>query len=303
MTRLIFSMLLVASSIRCFGDKEIKPQPDIPEEEETVPLTQAVESAASGKLEIPVKVFSNGVQSPTGELSPLNQYVLWAVKTMPEGGKYSVSRTALNGLKKSVVAGPESSTLQLEPEAARPSFCSGATYLVFLKVLQKLEEKQSLKMTPADRAVYAKIGQPDGVGIWGRWNANGPGTAGLFHELGCGSSFSSFEAALPGDFLKIWWTEEIGSKERGHSVIYLGSSVIDGEPMVQFWSSNIPDGYGTKSIPRSKIARALFSRLNRHDRMGSVTKLAPKSQFLADMLKKEFTWEQVVRELAVKERP
>jgi hypothetical protein len=32
-------------------------------------------------------------------------------------------------------------------------------------------------------------GQRDGEGIWGRWNANGPGTARLFHEMNLGENF------------------------------------------------------------------------------------------------------------------
>ena len=65
-------------------------------------------------------------------------------------------------------------------------------------------------------------GQRDGAGIWGRWNANGPGTARLFYELGLGRNFDDFEAAQPGDFMKIFWSEEVGRAEHGHSVIYLG---------------------------------------------------------------------------------
>jgi hypothetical protein len=65
-------------------------------------------------------------------------------------------------------------------------------------------------------------GQGDGVGIWGRWNANGPGTARLFEELHLGKNFTSFEEARPGDFMKIFWNDNIGGTESGHSVIYLG---------------------------------------------------------------------------------
>jgi hypothetical protein len=63
---------------------------------------------------------------------------------------------------------------------------------------------------------------PDGESLWGRWNANGPGTARLFYELGLGRNFTSFSAARPGDFLKIFWTDAVGKNENGHSVIFLG---------------------------------------------------------------------------------
>ena len=64
--------------------------------------------------------------------------------------------------------------------------------------------------------------QRDGEGIWGRWNANGPGTARLFHELGLGSNFDNFDQAKPGDFMKIFWSRQVGKSEHGHSTIFLG---------------------------------------------------------------------------------
>src|SRR5256885_5765061 len=42
-------------------------------------------------------------------------------------------------------------------------------------------------------------GQRDGEGIWGRWNANGPGTARLFQELGIGRNFVDVSQAQPGE--------------------------------------------------------------------------------------------------------
>ena len=37
--------------------------------------------------------------------------------------------------------------------------------------------------------------------------------------------------------MKIFWTGEIGKLERGHSVVYLGSGVANGEETVTFWSN------------------------------------------------------------------
>ena len=39
--------------------------------------------------------------------------------------------------------------------------------------------------------------QRDGQGVWGRWNANGPGTARLFTELRLGRNFTDFAEARP----------------------------------------------------------------------------------------------------------
>jgi len=51
-----------------------------------------------------------------------------------------------------------------------------------------------------------------GEGIWGRWNANGPGTARLFRELQLGQNFDNFNQAKPGDFMKIFWSRQVGKK-------------------------------------------------------------------------------------------
>src|SRR5204863_8378 len=64
--------------------------------------------------------------------------------------------------------------------------------------------------------------QRDGEGIWGRWNANGPGTARLFHELQLGSNFDNFDQAKPGDCMKIFWSRQVGKSEHAHSTIFVG---------------------------------------------------------------------------------
>ncbi len=86
-------------------------------------------------------------------------------------------------------------------------------------------------------------------------------TARLFYELGLGRNFTDIREARPGDFLKVFWTDAVGQNERGHSVIYLGTEIVDGQEMVKYWSSNKPDGMGTRSVSRKKIAWMLFSRL------------------------------------------
>ena len=236
----------------------------------------------------------------TTKLPPLNQYVLWAVKQMPKGGGYLASKKAIMNLQKGVTLSDQGFTTK--PKTASPSFCSGATYLVFLKVIDKLIANGSLKMTGKQRWEFLKINEvPDGHGIWGRWNANGPGTAKLFAELKCGKNFSSYANALPGDFMKIWWTDEIGGKERGHLVVFLGTSNKKGQEMVRFWSSNIPGGYGEKTVPQSTIKRALFSRFDNHTRLVKAGSLSAKSRFLEDMLRKSFTWKSVVKECRVAE--
>ena len=200
------------------------------------------------------KVNPHGIDQ---NLPMANQWVLYTIQQLPTGGGYSVSLKALNGLKQGVRMDATGKVLEVNPRVALPSFCSSATYIVLAKVTSELV-KRNVEVSPAALKKMARIGLPDGVGVWGRWNANGPGTARLFAELNCGENFTSYEKALPGDFMKIWWTEEIGSKESGHSVVFLGNEKKDGVDMVRFWSSNIPDGYGEQLIKRSKVKRVLF---------------------------------------------
>ncbi|HRQ87915.1 MAG TPA: hypothetical protein PLA50_03910 [Bacteroidia bacterium] len=238
---------------------------------------------------------------PVATLADVNSVILRTIGEFPQGGGYNASRKALDALKGSVAYNAEANRVELRPKDAVPSFCSGATYLALVLAIRDLEEGKRIAMTPDAWKAYQEIGQADGAGIWGRWNANGPGTAKLFAELNCGTNFTSFERAMPGDFMKIWWTREIGSKESGHSVIYLGRSVEKGEEMVRFWSSNIPGGFGEKSVPMTSIKRVLFSRLTSPEKLASVEGLPRNSEFLASMLNRPAQWEEVVRECNVAE--
>ena len=126
--------------------------------------------------------------------------------------------------------------------------------------------------------------QRDGEGIWGRWNANGPGTARLFYEMDLGQNFDDFAQAMPGDFMKIFWSPEVGRAEHGHSVIFLGTERKEGMDYVRFWSSNIPTGYGERSVPRSKIVHAIFSRLDAPANLERSSTVPPVDKYLASLL-------------------
>ncbi len=212
----------------------------------------------------------------------LNALVLAQVKAMPRGGQYAVTRIATSRLQEA--ASFEKGKLQVAADTATPSYCSGATYLVFLKTLDALHRQGRLDLDPATANALMVRGQPDGRGIWGRWNANGPGTARLFHELKLGRNFDSYEQARPGDFMKIFWTKEVGKHERGHSVIYLGRETVNGVESVRFWSSNQPDGYGEKTVPRAKIAYAIFSRLENPGLLSHWAGLPGSDPYLASLL-------------------
>ncbi|MDF1657212.1 MAG: hypothetical protein P1U58_06340 [Verrucomicrobiales bacterium] len=209
------------------------------------------------------------------------------ITAMPQGGVYASYRRELpesqrfddlyetvDELGRSLQVGLNGK-LKVEPrKASGYSFCSSATYLLFCAVLEDLQKNGQLKFPKQLNRELADVGgsravihgEFDGVGLFGHWNANGPGTARLFERLDLGSNFESFSEAKAGDFLKIFWNEKIGKGERGHLVVYLGAN-SDGSA-IQVWSSNQNNedgshGYGMMWIDRDRIHRAVFSRLER----------------------------------------
>lgn len=214
--------------------------------------------------------------------SDLNALVLEQVKAMPSGGDYAATRVATIRLQSA--AHFESGKFFVLPSAASPSYCSGATYLVFLKTIEALRDAGRLDLDAATLRALMIKGQRDGQGIWGRWNANGPGAARLFEELDLGRNFASFDEARPGDFMKIFWTDEVGKAERGHLVVFLGLEKSGGAEQVRFWSSNIPKGYGEKTVPRSKIANVIFSRLEHPENLARIMSVPDVDKYLASLL-------------------
>jgi len=206
-----------------------------------------------------------------------NDRVLAQIQSMPRGGTYSANRLAMERFTSAV--GVKNGALSVQATGAFPNFCSEATYLVFLKVIAA--QGDAMTLAPSSLDALLVRGQPDGHGVWGRWNANGPGTARLFRELGLGRNFDDFEQARPGDFMKIFWSSEVGSRERGHSVIFLGREQRNGVEMVRFWSSNLPAGYGEKVVPRIKIAYAIFSRLEHPEALRSLNALISTDPYLS----------------------
>jgi len=213
--------------------------------------------------------------------APFNQLVLESLRSMPSGGGYSTSAAATGALRHAVTS-PDG-MLRVDASRAVPSYCSGATYLVFLKTLATLAARHRIDLSPAVIASLRPSGEPDGTGIWGRWNANGPGTARLFHELGLGENFAGLAQAQPGDFLKIFWNDGIGAGEYGHSVIYLKSGNRDGVDTVTFWSSNIPGGFGERTVPLRKVRRMIFSRLLHPEAIAGATGLPRSDRYLASL--------------------
>ena len=227
----------------------------------------------------------------------INSLILEQMGKMPSGGKYSVSHVAK--IKLQSAAHFESGKFFVIPTAPYPSFCSGATYIVFIKTIEALRDSGQLKLDFATLNQLVIRDQHDGEGIWGRWNANGPGTARLFHELGLGRNFTDFTQAQPGDFMKIFWNQSVGRLESGHSVIFLGTvNHPDGE-YVRFWSSNIPNGYGEKEVPRSKIANAIFSRLEAPANLTRIHDIPVVDVYLSSLLRKKSNFAEATKKCGI----
>ena len=227
----------------------------------------------------------------------INSLILEQMGKMPSGGKYSVSHVAK--IKLQSAAHFESGKFFVIPTAPYPSFCSGATYIVFIKTIEALRDSGQLKLDFATLNQLVIRDQHDGEGIWGRWNANGPGTARLFHELGLGRNFTDFVQAQPGDFMKIFWNQNVGQLESGHSVIFLGTvNHPDGE-YVRFWSSNIPNGYGEKEVSRSKIANAIFSRLEAPANLTRIHDIPVVDVYLSSLLRKKSNFAEATKKCGI----
>ena len=229
----------------------------------------------------------------------LNQMILDQLAQMPHGGGYATTTEATGKLTEAVKAVSSGTGLSLKPDLAQPSYCSGATYMVFLKVVDQLVKTKRLQVPAKLQQTLAVTRQLDGVGVWGRWNANGPGTARLFFELGLGRNFVGLEHARPGDFLKVWWNEFVGKQERGHSVIFLGRTKTAEGECIRFWSSNDPDGMGEKTVPVTKIMRALVSRFENPSGLARLGSLPAKDKFLASMLTRDCGPDEFLRMIGI----
>lgn len=243
--------------------------------------------------------WSSGVPASGADY---NERILAAIERMPKGGLYAKYRRDLPEARRfddlyatvedlgQAIAVGKDGRLRVDPGAAdRHSFCSSATYLLFCDVIAGLQREGVVPSEPALSRALAAVGDKtevihgklDGIGIFGHWNADGPGTAVLFHRLNLGTNFSDFAKARPGDFLKIFWNEHIGKGESGHLVVYLGETA-DGKA-IEVWSSQTANddgsaGYGVMRVEKSRIQRALFSRLERPEHLVRWLAFGPDEQ-------------------------
>ena len=118
--------------------------------------------------------------------------MLAAIDSFPERGGYYTGgkpnelfpKTTWRGLHDAYQMTARDERPRFDPQQAQPSFCSSATYSVIIKALliwdtkHKIKREAWINMKPrvgiADEFNPEGIGQDDGVGFWGRANANGP---------------------------------------------------------------------------------------------------------------------------------
>jgi len=186
---------------------------------------------------------------PQEIVETFNSRVIKAIGEMPSGGGCPLGKDASRALYQAVSADPDG-RLNIAAAKATPSFCSGAVYLVLLRALKPEidaipEEKTRLDLI---RAIGVH-GQADGIQMWGRWNSNGACMAVTMAETGLGWSSWDLKKAIPGDFLKLWWTDPIGRDGFGHSVVFLGyTNTESGEEGIEIWSSNKPGAMARTSL-------------------------------------------------------
>jgi hypothetical protein len=228
-----------------------------------------------------VVIFFYNLSSKADEtlIKSFNETLIETIQEMPQGGTYSTRSDAFESLFGRIKI--QNNKLKVDHLSKGPSFCSSATYVVFMKTLEKLVARRQVTIPSkvlSKLLVKDEEGKwlADGFGVWGRWNANGPGTAGLFFDLNLGDNFSDdqFKYAKAGDFLKMFWIwgQGVGKLEKGHSVIFTGVLPRNAQgaavEKVCFWSSHGYDdgresGFGEKCVPRTDIQNMIFSRLSR----------------------------------------
>ncbi len=235
-----------------------------------------------------------GDASPRNPSLPLgNRAVLASIKELPEGGGYSTRPAASSYLKSAI----ELIAAGYRPPTPGNTFCSSATYMALLSSLKKMEMGGHIRISPDCWSSLKTTPLPDGHGPWGLWNSNGPGAAGLLQASRLGWSFTEIEMALPGDFLKFFWTPAIGKRERGHLVVFLGMGERTGRRFIKYWSANRPEGMGVKEAWIDEIHNPIFSRLSPDDFWG-IPPASFQDKTLVEMKTKNFRWDQVVNYLS-----
>jgi hypothetical protein len=220
-----------------------------------------------------------------------NAMILDIIKGLPSGGGYS--RGGSFQLPTITAHNIGAGHWEMRVYDGFPSHCTSATYAVLTRLIAVLQDSGRIALSGEQiENLSAKNRMPDGTtlvdgqGPFQIFNSNGAGTAALLKHTGTGMSFRDDKLAYarPGDFLKMFWNDNVGASERGHQVVYLGHKTVGSRDMVCFWGSQrqnkkkrpggtealyfpatdgdkVEDGYGEACRPRSDIKAMIFSRV------------------------------------------
>lgn len=228
-----------------------------------------------------------------------NAMILDIIKGLPSGGGYS--RDGSFQLPTITAHNIGGGRWEMRAYDGFPSHCTSAAYAVYARLVAVLQNSGRIDLS-ADQiaALGAKNRMPDGTtlidgqGAFQIFNANGAGVAAFLKHTGTGMSFrdDKLSYARPGDFLKLFWNENVGASEKGHQVIYTGHRVTNGREMICFWGSQrqnkkkrsggtealyfpaqagseVHDGYGEVCRPRSDVKEMIFSRVTCMEHLAS----------------------------------
>jgi hypothetical protein len=221
-----------------------------------------------------------------------NAMILDIIKGSPTGGGYSLSasRVELPTITAHNIGGGH---WEMRVYDGHPSYCTSATYTVYAHLVASLQNSGRIHLSAEQLRSLAVLqtmpdgtAREDGEGPFAIFNSNGAGVAALLMHTGTGFSFRDDKLAYarPGDFLKLFWNDNVGATEHGHQAIYTGRKEVAGRDMICFWSSQrqnrkkrdghtealyfpasahgtVQDGYGEVCRPRSDVKAMIFSRI------------------------------------------
>jgi hypothetical protein len=78
--------------------------------------------------------------------SEINRLILRTIEEMPTGGEYHASRESAEKLATAIRV--KGNDLDIDCQVAKPSFCSSATYLLFVSVLENFNKNKQLSFKP-----------------------------------------------------------------------------------------------------------------------------------------------------------
>lgn len=228
-----------------------------------------------------------------------NRMILDIIRELPTGGGYSIGADFVPPSVQSHNVG--GGRWELRVYDGHPSHCTSAAYALYSHLVAVLQNSGRMNLTAEQlRAFEVRRRLPDGAqlvdGQGPFWivNANGAGVAAFLKHTGTGMSFRDDKLAYAraGDFLKIFWNENVGASEKGHQVVYTGRRQVDGRDMICFWGSQkqnrkkrsggtealyfpahagakVHDGYGEVCRPRGDIKDMIFSRVTCMEHLGA----------------------------------